>query len=101
MAYLRETDIRELSRMVGHTWVMDLEEEPVDPGIFRGQGGLRIEGERLFVWKAWVRCKRYDEDRNVLVMDFSLVVIAQEYGGAPEAVEGIAYCDIESEREAD
>src|SRR5262245_61432902 len=75
MANLRVEGVGELAQLVGHTWVMDLEEEEVNPGIFRGEGGLRIDGERPYVWKAWVRCWRYDEEQNVVAVDFSLVVL--------------------------
>jgi hypothetical protein len=98
---LRVTSTRELSRMVGRTWVMDLEEAEVNPGIFRGEGGVVMDGERPHVWKAWVRCKRYDEDQSILVVDFSLVVINEDHGGGPEEIEGIAYCNIEHECDAD
>ena len=101
MVNLQVTGTRELSHMVGHTWVMDLKEEEVNPGISRGEGGLVLDGERPYVWKAWVRCKRYVEDQNVLVVDFSRVVVDEDHGGAPEEIEGIAYCNIEYERADD
>lgn len=96
MVNLREDRVRELPRMVGHTWVMDLERETINPGIFRGEGGLVIDGVRPYVWKAWVRCKRSDEDLNVLIVDVSLVVVDEQDGGAPEDMAGVVSCDIES-----
>jgi hypothetical protein len=81
-----------VAELPGRVWEPDEEELSRYADTF-AEGGLEVRGRRLWIMGGRIECRRYDAQRNILVISFRLAVQDGEYGREDEA-DGILYCPV-------
>ncbi len=82
-------NVAEVAQLSGRVW------EPDDDELFEhadtfAEGGLRIRKRSLWIMTGRIECRRYEAERDVLVVSFRLHVRDDERGREDEA-DGILY----------
>ncbi len=85
-------DVMEVAELPGHVWEPDDEELSRHADTF-AEGGLHIHGRELWIMDGRIECRRYDTERDILVVYFRLHVQDGEYGREDET-DGIVYCEM-------
>jgi hypothetical protein len=77
----------------GRAWDPDEDELALHADVF-AEGGLEVRGNRLWIMRGRVICKRFDAEKGMLEVSFRLYAQDGEYGSEDEA-DGVAYCQVQ------
>jgi hypothetical protein len=78
-----------VAELPGRVWEPD-DDEIFDYADTFAEGGLRIRKRSLWIMNGRIECRRYDAERDILVVSFRLHVRDDERGREDEA-DGILY----------
>src|SRR5262245_40306397 len=90
--------VADVAELPGRVWEPDDEELCRYADTF-AEGGLGVRRRQLWIMTGRIECRRYDAERDILVVSFHLHVRDDERGSEDEA-DGVLYCGVRPDEDS-